>query len=363
MREGTERNLRAVGGFDVEVFQSLGILLELRINFEDDVILVQLRKDGGDLALAVGVVERIVDVGRENAEARRGVTVNHQRGKQALVQLVAGDVAQLRERFQLVHEARSPVCKLFRVDVFEAVLELRAADAIFDGQVLNRLQEERDAVNFGKLRLKAANHVGSANFALGQRSEVDLKPAGVERGIGAVNADERGKAFDGGIFQNHIYQSLLAPRHSSKRNILRSIGDTDNDAGVLHRKETFGHVDIKQNGADERPDGNQQRGGAIAQHKLQRAAIKGDHRVEGVFRLAIEPALFFFFLMAEKLGGHHGREREGDECGNQNRDGQGDGKFAEKAANDVAHEEQRNEHGNQRDGQRDDGEADLLGTF
>src|SRR6266566_1152351 len=85
MREGTERDLRAVGGFDVKVFQRVRILLELRIDFQDHVILIQLREDGGDLALAVGIVKRVVDVRRKNSQARSGVSVNRERGQQALV--------------------------------------------------------------------------------------------------------------------------------------------------------------------------------------------------------------------------------------------------------------------------------------
>src|SRR5260370_19885530 len=40
--------------------------------------------------------------------------------RSTLVQLVAGDVAEFGERFQLVDEARSPVSELFGVNIFEA---------------------------------------------------------------------------------------------------------------------------------------------------------------------------------------------------------------------------------------------------
>ena len=36
-------------------------MLKIRFDFQHHVILVQLRKDGGDFALAVGVVERLID--------------------------------------------------------------------------------------------------------------------------------------------------------------------------------------------------------------------------------------------------------------------------------------------------------------
>ncbi len=76
VREGAERHLRAIRGFDVNILQRFGILLKLRIDFHDDVILVQLREDGGDLALAESVVKRVVNVRRKNAESRCGVPVD-----------------------------------------------------------------------------------------------------------------------------------------------------------------------------------------------------------------------------------------------------------------------------------------------
>jgi len=62
------------------------------------VVLIELREDGGDLALSKRVVQGIVNVRRKNAEARRGVAVNHQRGQKPVVLLVAGYIAELGER-------------------------------------------------------------------------------------------------------------------------------------------------------------------------------------------------------------------------------------------------------------------------
>ena len=92
------------------------------------------REDGRDLALAEGVVKGVVDICGKNAEARRGVAVDDEGGQEALVLLVAGDIANGRERLQFVHETGRPVGQLFGVDVFEAVLEFGAADAVFDGR-------------------------------------------------------------------------------------------------------------------------------------------------------------------------------------------------------------------------------------
>ena len=61
-------------------------------NLHDHVVLVELREDGGDLALAEGIVERVVDVGHGDAEARCGVAIDDQVGAETLVLQVAGDI-------------------------------------------------------------------------------------------------------------------------------------------------------------------------------------------------------------------------------------------------------------------------------
>ncbi len=70
--------------------------MERGIDFQDDAILIELGIDGGDLALAEGVVERVVDIRGENTEAGGGVAVDDERCQEALVQLVAGNVAHRR---------------------------------------------------------------------------------------------------------------------------------------------------------------------------------------------------------------------------------------------------------------------------
>src|SRR5712672_1619409 len=253
--------------------------------------------------------------------------------------------------------------QLFRVDILQAVLKLRAADAIFDGEVLHRLHEERDAIDISQLGLETPDNVGGGNLALLERLEINLDPAAVQRGIDAVNPDEGGQAGDRGIFQNNVGQCALTFGHGREGHILRTFGDTEDYAGILYREKPFRYIDVQKNRADQGCGGNQQSGGAEAQHKSQRATVKGNDGIESVFGFPIEPALVFFPLMAQQLGGHHRGEGEGDEGRNDDGDGKGHGKFAEQAADNVAHEEQRNEHSDQRDGQRQNREADLLGTF
>src|SRR4029077_17836236 len=57
--EGAQRNLRTIGGAHVDVLERVWRLLELRIGLHYHAVLVQLRINRGDLALAEGVVKGV----------------------------------------------------------------------------------------------------------------------------------------------------------------------------------------------------------------------------------------------------------------------------------------------------------------
>ena len=75
-------------------------------------------------------------------------------------------------RLQLVDKFRGPQIQFIRVRIFQRVLELRAADAVFDRQVLHRLHVQRDAIDFFEFRLQAG---GSRREALILRCSSGLR--------------------------------------------------------------------------------------------------------------------------------------------------------------------------------------------
>src|ERR1700746_648962 len=117
---------------NVDIFQGVWRLLKLRVSFQDNVILVELSINGGDLTLAEGVVERVVNIGGQYAKARSGGAIDGEVAEEGAVELVAGNVTKFGKFFQAIDKTRNPVGELFRVNVLQAVLKLRAADAIFD---------------------------------------------------------------------------------------------------------------------------------------------------------------------------------------------------------------------------------------
>jgi hypothetical protein len=64
--------------FTYKIAQRAGVGLEVLADFHNHMVLVELGEDGGHLALAESVVERVVNVGHGDAEARGGVAIDDQ---------------------------------------------------------------------------------------------------------------------------------------------------------------------------------------------------------------------------------------------------------------------------------------------
>src|SRR5947209_2956372 len=297
-RERAKRNLLAARGMHVNILERTWVGLKLRIDFHNHVILVELRKNGRDLALAEGVVQSVINVGRKHADSRGSVAVDGKRGEQPLSQLIGGHIAQLGEVLQLIHKAGNPVREFLGVHVFQTVLELRSADAIFNGQILHRLHEQGGAIHFRYFRLQTPDYLHGIDFSDGQRLQIYLKPAAVEGDVGAINTNKRRKRFDGGILKNNVGELLLALRHGSEGDILRAFGNSQDDAGILHREKPLWDIYKKQNRCDKGCHSYSQGDTAKTQHHLECSRVKINYIFETALGGPIQPALLLFDLMA-----------------------------------------------------------------
>ena len=150
--EGAERHhLAARGRTDVDEVQALRVALQVGPNFLNHVVGVDLGEILRDLPLAVGVVQRVVDQLRLDAEARRHVAIDRQMERRAGVLLIGGDVAQLRKAPEFGQNLRSPKIEFVRVGVLERVLELRPGEPRADGDVLRDLEVEMRAIHLREL--------------------------------------------------------------------------------------------------------------------------------------------------------------------------------------------------------------------
>ena len=127
----------------------------IRLRFQYHAVLVGLAEDGRDLPLAERVVQRVLDRLHRHAEPAGLFAIDLMIGAEAVVLLVGGDVPQHRQAAQLPQQQVGPFATS-AVGVHQRVLELRAADARADLDVLHRLEIDRDAGNVGDCRASAA---------------------------------------------------------------------------------------------------------------------------------------------------------------------------------------------------------------
>ena len=143
---------------------------------------------------------------------------------QSLRLLIGGHVAQFGNRFQFVDEFGGPEVQFVGIRIFQRVLILRAADAVFDRQILHRLHVQRDAVDLCQFRLQAA---GSRRVALIFRVSSGFRLIRMRPLLSVVLVpstpmkDERFSTA--GSFRMTWASCLLPFGHGRKRNRLRRL--------------------------------------------------------------------------------------------------------------------------------------------
>ena len=281
-------------------------------------VLVQLRKHCRDETLPECVIKRVVDHLRRYAKTGGAISIDGQARLKSFRLLVACHVAQFRQRLQLFDQSRRPRVQLFGVGVLEAVLKLRTADSIVHRDVLHRLHEQRNGLDFLELRLQTPDDVGSVRFAFVMRLEIDLHSAAVHGCVCSVDSNKGRKAFHIGILKDHAGQFLLAHCHGSEGNALFRFRNAQNGAGILYGEEAFRYVNVKVDRRGQCRKGNELRCHLMAQYKPQGLSICGDDQVEAAPRNAIEPALLGFPLVSKQFGTHHRRQCQRDDGRDEN---------------------------------------------
>ena len=77
---------------EVDVFQVIRGRAVRRVDFQDDVVLIELREQSGDLTLPEAVVQCVIDILSGQPQARCGGSIELERGDPALVLTVRRNV-------------------------------------------------------------------------------------------------------------------------------------------------------------------------------------------------------------------------------------------------------------------------------
>src|ERR1700674_1609092 len=185
--EGTERDkLPGLRG-NVNRLERVRTWLEFGGDFHHDVILVQALINIGDLPLAEGVAQRVVNVHHSNTETGGGVSIDDDGAFEAVHLLVRIDVAELRNFSQALLKNRRPMREIGEIISLERVLILSPAKTATDAEVLNGLQVQSSAGNSGSLGADPRDDLIDAELALAERLEL------AENAGGAAAAAPAGK--------------------------------------------------------------------------------------------------------------------------------------------------------------------------
>ena len=202
--------------------RSLGLLLELRLDLLHHPVLVQLGENRRHLALAVGVVQGVVDHLRRDPQPRGRGPVDGHHDLQPLVLEVAAHVTELRQLLERRHQLVGPFVQFLGIGVLQAVLVLGPAHPVLHGEVLHRLHVQGDALQSRQPGLQPLDDLGGADPPLAERLQVDRHPAAVHGGIGPVHPDKGRQARHRRVFEDLPGQGLLALVHGGKGDVLRA---------------------------------------------------------------------------------------------------------------------------------------------
>ena len=202
----------------------------------------ELREILRNLALAIGIVKRIVDQLRLDAEACGRVAIDADGKLRRICQEIARNVGKLRQRFQLFEDAWTPKGQLVDARVLQRVLKLGARYAAAHGDVLPRLQEQRDALHLRELRPQPVDRLRGGRLALLSRFQRYEEAAGIG-GLRAAGADYGSEGGNVWIVRKQCAERLLQTLHFGRRDVLCRFRQAEDKAVVLHRKKALRNLD------------------------------------------------------------------------------------------------------------------------
>ena len=348
-------------GLDEDLRQAGRIDLILGIDLQNDLVVVDRRVDGRDLAGAEGVVEFLPDLIDRDAVDRRFFAVDLDRDLRVLDVEVAVDVAQEGQRGDLLAHDLGAGIERLGVAGLQRVLVFALGDAAAEIDVLDGAEIGLHADDGADRLAQAIDHDRRRLVTLLLRFQADEDAAGIVGRVRPADADRRVNVVHRLVGADDVGDFELTLLHRPERDIGRTFHSRRDEAGVLDREEALRDHNVEPDRADHRQQRHHQRDGFVAQHQIERALIGAmpciEHRLEDTQDRVL---LLAFVMRPQHPGAQHRRQRQRHEAGDDDGDRDGDREFAEHAADHAAHQQDGNKHGNQRERDRDDGETDFA---
>ena len=358
-----EGNQLAAGRTDVEERQRGRVQLVLRFHFHDHPVLIHVGVNRRDLALAISVVKRVLNLVRRHAQRVGLVAVDFHRHLRVGDEQIAGHILKPTQLRHFVHQNRRPMIKLLGVGALQRVLIKRFGERAADANQGRVLQKSLDTRHPRQFQAELLDDLVGVQTAFGPRLEANENAPAVRADRGASHADRRGEIGDIRVRAHNPGHGKLVFAQGVKRNPLRGLGDAENLPGVFTREKALRNHDEQPGRRDKHGYRENQRHPAMPHHRLQSPVIHPVHTLKEPFRGRVEPAALPPVRRANKSAAHHGGEGQRYKPGNQHGHRDGDGEFMQQPPEDAAHEQHRNEHGSQRERHGNDRETDFSGPL
>src|SRR5262245_4074813 len=136
---------------NVDVLQSIWRLCKARVDFHDDVVLIQSCIHRRHLPLAERIVKRAVNGLLRDSKPSRRRAIELKRKFKSTIQLIGVDIRHARQAPQSLKQFRRPLDERIDVIGLQRVLILRIADTTTNSNILDSLQVQRCSRDSRKL--------------------------------------------------------------------------------------------------------------------------------------------------------------------------------------------------------------------
>src|SRR6516165_4078966 len=268
--------------------QRCRIVLELGLDFENELVLAGRGVEVRDLALAARVVQRLGDQRGRDAHAGRGIAIDLDCEVGCGYLQIGGDILKFGHLLHRLLDDRCPMIELLYIRVGQRVLIERAAEPPADTDVLPGLHVEFDPFDFGYFGSQALNDLVGGQIPLIMWLQLDEHASGVLGRVVGTGTGKRKYSGNSGVILYDVDNLVGELLHARKRYVLSRIGLAKNEAGVLLGEKALWDRNVKVACRRHQNQGRQESRELMAKDETEATVVGAQHPLEAALGDPVE---------------------------------------------------------------------------